>query len=171
MSTEDEILSAELHGEALLAAKRPELQPLIDHLRDVAQGQVRMELAGPLGTAPSSAVTSPVEAVHDLYESHYRRLVRLATMLLGDVEPQQRRVHADPLRRPLRGWFGGGGGPSGRAAGKRLEGLRQRASAGHPEPEVSPGRVPEPILRAGPHRQKHSELAFRLVRGILRGWA
>ncbi len=46
-----------------------------------------MELAGASGAAPlsSSAVSSPVEAVHDLYESHYRRLVRLATMLLGDV--------------------------------------------------------------------------------------
>ena len=33
-----QILSAELHGEALLAGKRPELQPLIDHLRDVARG-------------------------------------------------------------------------------------------------------------------------------------
>ena len=47
-----------------------------------------MEFAGPPGTAPSSsAVTSPVEAVHELYESHYQRLVRLATMLLGDVGP------------------------------------------------------------------------------------
>jgi hypothetical protein len=45
-----------------------------------------MEFVGPLDTAPSaSAVTSPVEAVHDLYERHYRRLVCLATMLLGDV--------------------------------------------------------------------------------------
>jgi hypothetical protein len=33
MSAKDQILSAELHGEDLLAAKRPELQPLIDHLR------------------------------------------------------------------------------------------------------------------------------------------
>jgi hypothetical protein len=40
MSTKDQILSAELHGEALLAAKRPELQPLIDHLREAAQGIV-----------------------------------------------------------------------------------------------------------------------------------
>jgi hypothetical protein len=41
-------LSSELDGEALLAAKRPELQPLIDHLREVAQGSddVRVECAG-----------------------------------------------------------------------------------------------------------------------------
>jgi hypothetical protein len=39
VSTKDEILSAELHGEALLIARRPELQPLIDHFREVAQGR------------------------------------------------------------------------------------------------------------------------------------
>jgi hypothetical protein len=46
MSAND--LSAELHGEALLAAKRPELQPLIDDLREVAQGRddLRAECAG-----------------------------------------------------------------------------------------------------------------------------
>ena len=38
MSTKDQALSAKLHGEALLTARRPELQPLIDHLREVAQG-------------------------------------------------------------------------------------------------------------------------------------
>ena len=33
--------------EALLAAKRPELQPLIDHVREVAQGRdIRTECAG-----------------------------------------------------------------------------------------------------------------------------
>jgi hypothetical protein len=48
MSTADQILSSERHGEALLTAKRPELQPLIDHLRDVAQGRddIRTECAG-----------------------------------------------------------------------------------------------------------------------------
>ena len=48
MSTEDQILSSELHGEALLTARRPELQPLIDHLREVAQGRddIRIECAG-----------------------------------------------------------------------------------------------------------------------------
>ena len=37
-----------LHGEALLAAKRAELQPLVDHLRAVAQGRddIRTECAG-----------------------------------------------------------------------------------------------------------------------------
>jgi hypothetical protein len=37
-----------LHGEALLTAKRPELEPLIDHLREAAQGRddIRVECAG-----------------------------------------------------------------------------------------------------------------------------
>jgi hypothetical protein len=39
VSTKDQVLSAELHGEALLTARRPELQPLIDHLREVAEGR------------------------------------------------------------------------------------------------------------------------------------
>jgi hypothetical protein len=48
MSTKDQTLSAALHGEALLAARRPELQPLIDHLRAVAQDRddLRTECAG-----------------------------------------------------------------------------------------------------------------------------
>jgi hypothetical protein len=48
MSSRDQVLSAELHGEALLTAKRPALQPLIDHLREVAQGRhdIRTECAG-----------------------------------------------------------------------------------------------------------------------------
>jgi hypothetical protein len=48
MSTKDQAFSAALHGQALLAAKRPELQPLIDHLRVVAQGRddIRTECAG-----------------------------------------------------------------------------------------------------------------------------
>lgn len=48
MSTKDQAFSAALHGQALLAAKRPELQPLIDHLREVAQGRddIRLECAG-----------------------------------------------------------------------------------------------------------------------------
>jgi hypothetical protein len=53
MSTKDQILSAALHGEALLTAKRPELQPLIDHLREVAQGRddIRTECAGTIAGA------------------------------------------------------------------------------------------------------------------------
>jgi hypothetical protein len=53
MSAKDQILSAELHGEALLAAKRPELQPLIDHVREVAQGRddIRIECAGTIAGA------------------------------------------------------------------------------------------------------------------------
>jgi hypothetical protein len=48
MSTKDQAFSAALHGEALLTARRPELQPLIDHLREVAQGRddIRTECAG-----------------------------------------------------------------------------------------------------------------------------
>jgi hypothetical protein len=48
MSTKDQTLSAELHGEALLTARRPELQPMVDHLRDVAKGRddIRTECPG-----------------------------------------------------------------------------------------------------------------------------
>jgi hypothetical protein len=48
MSSKDETLSAEIPREALLAAKRPELQPLIDHLREVAQrrNDIRVERRG-----------------------------------------------------------------------------------------------------------------------------
>jgi hypothetical protein len=53
MSTKDQMLSAELHGEALRVAKRPELQPLIDHLSEVAQGRddIRTECAGVIAGA------------------------------------------------------------------------------------------------------------------------
>jgi hypothetical protein len=53
MSTKDQTLSSELHGEALLAAKRSELQPLIDHLREAAQGRddIRTECAGVIAGA------------------------------------------------------------------------------------------------------------------------
>lgn len=48
MSTKDEILSSALHGEALLTAQRPELQPLIDDLAEEAKGRddIRTECAG-----------------------------------------------------------------------------------------------------------------------------
>ena len=48
MSTKGQILSSALQGEALLTAKRPELQPLIDHLREAAKGRddIRTECAG-----------------------------------------------------------------------------------------------------------------------------
>jgi hypothetical protein len=48
ISTKDQILSSALHGEALLTARRPELQALIDHLRKAAQGRddIRTECAG-----------------------------------------------------------------------------------------------------------------------------
>jgi hypothetical protein len=53
MSTKDQTLSSELHGEASLMAKRPELQPLIDHLREVPQGRddIRIECAGTIASA------------------------------------------------------------------------------------------------------------------------
>src|SRR5215218_2638088 len=48
MSTKDQILSARLHGEALLRAQRPELEPLMADLREIAAGRddIRVECAG-----------------------------------------------------------------------------------------------------------------------------
>jgi len=66
MSTEDQILSSELHGEALLIAKRPELELLIDHLREVAQGRddIRIECAGTIaGSWFSSAARRGEELI------------------------------------------------------------------------------------------------------------
>jgi hypothetical protein len=53
LSTKDQTLAAALHGEALLTGKRPELQPLIDHLREAAQGRddIRTEVAGVIAGA------------------------------------------------------------------------------------------------------------------------
>src|SRR5215212_5349873 len=47
MSTKDQILSATLHGEALLRAQRPELEPLMAELRELAAGRddIRVECA------------------------------------------------------------------------------------------------------------------------------
>jgi hypothetical protein len=71
MSTKDQTLSAALHGEALLMAKRSELQPLIDNLREVAQGRndIRTECAGVMFTKREMA---------DLYKQFLAGLV-LAT--------------------------------------------------------------------------------------------
>jgi hypothetical protein len=65
MSTQEQTLSAELHGEALLTARRPELQPPIDHLREVAQGRddIRTECAGVIA---GSWFSSPVRRGEDL---------------------------------------------------------------------------------------------------------
>src|SRR5215216_635612 len=65
MSTEDQVLSSELHCEALLTARRPELQPLIDHLREVAQGRddIRTECAGIIA---GWWFASPVRQGHEL---------------------------------------------------------------------------------------------------------
>lgn len=66
MSTKDQILSSELHGEALLTARRPELQPLIDHLREVAQGRddLRIQCAGTIaGSSFSSTARRGVELI------------------------------------------------------------------------------------------------------------
>jgi hypothetical protein len=48
MSTKDQTFSAMLHGEALLRAKRPELDPLIAELRELSQGRhdIRTQCAG-----------------------------------------------------------------------------------------------------------------------------
>jgi hypothetical protein len=50
MSTKDQnqTFSSALHGEALLRAKRPELDPLVTELRELAQGRhdIRTECAG-----------------------------------------------------------------------------------------------------------------------------
>jgi hypothetical protein len=65
MSTKDQALAAEIHGEALLTARRPELQPLIDHLREIAQGRddIRTECAGIIAGAWFS---SPVRRGEEL---------------------------------------------------------------------------------------------------------
>jgi hypothetical protein len=46
MSSADQILSSAIHGGALLTAKRPEMQPLIDHVREATQGcdDIRTEI-------------------------------------------------------------------------------------------------------------------------------
>jgi hypothetical protein len=48
MSTKDQTFSAALHGEALLRARRPELDPLIGELSELTQGRhdIRTECAG-----------------------------------------------------------------------------------------------------------------------------
>ena len=58
MSTKEQIPSSKLHCEALLTAKRPELQPLIDHLREVAQGRddIRIECAGTIAGSWFSSI-------------------------------------------------------------------------------------------------------------------
>jgi hypothetical protein len=50
MSTKDQDLSAMLHGEALLRAQRPELEPLLTELLELAAGRddIRVECAGTL---------------------------------------------------------------------------------------------------------------------------
>jgi hypothetical protein len=66
MSTKDQILSSMLHGEALLRARRPELEPLITELRDLAAGRddIRVECAG---TIAGSWFASPGTAYgHEL---------------------------------------------------------------------------------------------------------
>lgn len=63
MSTKDQILSSALHGEALLTARRPELQPMIDHLREVAQGRddIRVECAGAIAGSWFAGIGKRVE--------------------------------------------------------------------------------------------------------------
>jgi hypothetical protein len=63
VSTKNWALSAELHGEALLTARRPQLQPLIEHLREVAQGRddIRTECAGTITGGWSLAACGEVK--------------------------------------------------------------------------------------------------------------
>src|SRR5829696_292022 len=66
MSTKGQILSSMLHGEALLRARRPELDPLITELRELAAGRddIRTECAG---TIAGSWFASPGTAYgHEL---------------------------------------------------------------------------------------------------------
>ena len=58
MSTKDQVLSAMLHGEALLRAQRSELEPLMAELRELAAGRddIRVECAG---TIAGSWLASP----------------------------------------------------------------------------------------------------------------
>src|SRR5215207_930794 len=48
MGTKDQALSARLHGDALILAKNPELEPLMAELPEIAAGRddIRMECAG-----------------------------------------------------------------------------------------------------------------------------
>jgi hypothetical protein len=68
VSTKDQKLSAALHGEALFTAQRPELQALIDHLREVAEGH-------PFPLAPSGLDHRPAACEVCVYglPSGYRR--------------------------------------------------------------------------------------------------
>jgi len=66
MSTKDQSFSAMLHGEALLRARRPELEPLVTELRELATGRddIRTECAG---TIAGSWFASPGTAYgHEL---------------------------------------------------------------------------------------------------------
>ena len=53
MSTKDQTFSSMLHGEALLRAKRPELDPLRAELRELSHGRhdIRTECAGTIAGA------------------------------------------------------------------------------------------------------------------------
>jgi hypothetical protein len=66
MSTRDQALSAALHGEALLAAQDPSMQPLLDRLAAVANGHddARLETAGRIAGGWFAAMDS--DAGHEL---------------------------------------------------------------------------------------------------------
>jgi hypothetical protein len=53
MSTKDQLLSSQLHGEALRRADRPEIAALVEELAEIAQGRddIRTECAGTLAGA------------------------------------------------------------------------------------------------------------------------
>ena len=66
MSTKDQTLSAALHGEALLAAQDPSIQPLLDRLTALANGHddTRLETAGRIAGGWFGAMDS--DAGHEL---------------------------------------------------------------------------------------------------------
>ena len=107
MSTEDQILSSELHGEVLLTARRPELQPLIDHLREVAEGRddIRTERAG---TIAGSWFSSTARRGEDLIAAGLLMLAGLLILTnltsgcgwVGSVAAGQMFRTARPANRP-----------------------------------------------------------------------
>ena len=103
VSTKDQAFSAALHGEALLTAQRPELQPLIDHVREVAQGRddIRAGCAGVIAGSWFAGVARRGE-----------ELVAAGLLMLAghvDLEELDKWVRVDWERRrgaskPLPGW-------------------------------------------------------------------
>jgi len=81
MSTKDQALSAALHGEAVLAAQDPSIQPLLDRLTALANGHddTRLETADRMAGAWFGAMDS--DAGHELIATG---LLILASPFDGD---------------------------------------------------------------------------------------